>query len=293
MSCPLCDGSTEAAFTTTDRNRALSRERFHYRRCLACDAHYLANVPAELSLYYPADYYGFPEPHELDRDAAQEAPKLALITRHAAPGRLIEIGPGYGAFARAARTAGFDVTGIEMDAECCSHLERVAGVHAIHSDAPDRALEGLESARAIAMWHVVEHLERPWPVLAAAAARLEPGGVLAIAMPNPESLQFRLLRGRWAHVDAPRHLFLIPYPALRAELVELGLEVLEVTSSDPVGIGLNRLGWEYAWRRFPARRSATRPVRRLAAIIETALAPLERRGLSGTAYTVIAGKRDR
>ncbi|HWF24107.1 MAG TPA: methyltransferase domain-containing protein [Solirubrobacteraceae bacterium] len=293
MTCPLCGGSTEAAFTTTDRNRALSRERFHYRHCLACGTYYLANVPADLSPYYPADYYGFPEAHELDRDAAQEAPKVALIARHAAPGRLIEIGPGYGAFARAARAAGFDVTGIEMDAACCSHLERVVGVRAIHSDSPDQALDGLEPARAIAMWHVVEHLGRPWRVLAAAAKRLEPGGVLAIAMPNPQSLQFRLLRGRWAHVDAPRHLFLFPYPVLRAKLEELGLEVLEVTSSDPVGIGLNRLGWEYAVRRFPARRAATRPLRRLSAILEGGAAPLERRDLSGAAYTLLARNRDR
>ncbi len=180
-----------------------------------------------------------------------------------------------------------------MDAECCAYLERVVGVRAIHSDAPDQALAGLEPARAVAMWHVIEHLDRPWPVVAAAAARLEPGGVLAIATPNPQSLQFRLLRGRFAHVDGPRHLFLIPYPVLRARLEELGLEVLEVTTSDPVGIGLNRLGWEYALQRFPARRSATRPVRRLAAIIEGGLAPVERRGLNGTAYTVLARKRDR
>ncbi|MDQ6778254.1 MAG: class I SAM-dependent methyltransferase [Actinomycetota bacterium] len=292
MSCRLCGGSTEAAFTTTDRNRALSSERFHYRHCLACGTYYLANVPTDLSPYYPADYYGYPRAHELDRAAAQEAPKLALITQHATPGRLIEIGAGYGAFSRAARGAGFEVTAIEMDAECCAHLERVAGVRAIHSNAPDQALQGLEPARAIAMWHVVEHLERPWPVLTAAAARLEEGGVLAISTPNPQSLQFRLLRGRWAHVDAPRHLFLIRYEGLRVGLEELGLEVLEVTSSDPVGIGLNRLGWEYALQRFPARRSATRPVRRLAAMIEAGLAPLERRGLGGAAYTVLAGKRD-
>ncbi|HWF51692.1 MAG TPA: hypothetical protein VG294_13725 [Solirubrobacteraceae bacterium] len=53
MTCPLCGGSTEAAFTTTDRNRALTRERFEYRRCVACGTYFLANVPADLSAYYP------------------------------------------------------------------------------------------------------------------------------------------------------------------------------------------------------------------------------------------------
>ena len=61
MSCRLCGAQTEAGFTTTDRNRACSRERFEYRCCTACGSYLLANVPADLGRYYPADYYGFPE----------------------------------------------------------------------------------------------------------------------------------------------------------------------------------------------------------------------------------------
>ena len=98
MSCPLCGAQTEAAFTTTDRNRACSTERFEYRRCAACGSYLLADIPADLGRYYPADYYGFPAAHELDKAATLEAPKLELIMRHAARGRLVEIGPGAGAF---------------------------------------------------------------------------------------------------------------------------------------------------------------------------------------------------
>jgi len=287
MSCTLCGGATEAAFTTTDRNRALSAERFEYRRCDACEAYLLANVPDDLGPYYPADYYGFPEAHQLDGAAALEAPKLDLITRHAPRGRLVEVGPGPGSFSRAARNAGFEVTAIEMDAACCEYLERVAGVTAIHSDEPDRALADLEPAHAIAMWHVVEHVPRPLQLLDAAAGRLAPGGVLAVAMPNPQSLQFRLLRGRWAHVDAPRHLFLIPYAALRARVRDAGLRPVLVTTSDPAGRAWNRFGWEYALRRFPARHHATLRVRLLARLLTYGLGPVEHRGLAGATYTAL------
>jgi 2-polyprenyl-3-methyl-5-hydroxy-6-metoxy-1,4-benzoquinol methylase len=289
MTCPLCGAEAEAAFTTSDRNRALSRERFAYSRCTACGTYFLAQVPPDLGRYYPQEYYEVADP---GRVARIEAPRLALIARYVSGGRLIEIGPGPGHFARAAREAGFEVTGIEMDAQCCARLER-DGVTAIHTEAPEQALAALAPARAIAMWHVVEHLEHPWAVLEAAAARLEPGGVLAVAMPNPQSLQFRLLRGRWAHVDAPRHLFLIPYPALRSRLEELGLEVREVTSSDAVSRALNGMGWEFALRRFPARHPGTRPTRGAAGALTLALAPFERRGLGGAAYTVIAVRPDR
>ena len=54
------------------------------------------------------------------------------------------------------------------------------------------------------MWSVLDEVEDPWGRLDAAARNLEPGGVLALAMPNPGSFQFRMTRGRWPHVDAPR-----------------------------------------------------------------------------------------
>jgi SAM-dependent methyltransferase len=287
MICPLCRGPTEAAFTTTDRNRACSNERFEYRRCTACGSYLLADVPADLGRYYPADYYGFPEPYELDRAAALEAPKLELIMRHAARGRLVEIGPGAGAFSRAAQNAGFEVTGIEMDAACCEYLERVVGVRTIHSDAPEHVLSELEPANAIAMWHVLEHVPHPFQLLDAAAGHLAPGGVLAISTPNPQSLQFRLLRGRWAHVDAPRHLFLIPYPALRTRCHEAGLTATLVTTSDATGRDCNRLGWVYALRRFPARHDATPRVGLLSDLLVRGLGPAEHRGLNGAAYTAL------
>ena len=137
------------------------------------------------------------------------------------------------------------------------------------------------------MWHVLEHVPEPFQLLDAAADHLAPGGVLAIATPNPQSLQFRLLRGRWAHVDAPRHLFLIPYPALRTRCHDAGLTAALATTSDPTGRACNRLGWVYALRRFPARRQATLRLRLLSDMLADGLGPAEHRGFSGATYTAL------
>ena len=117
--------------------------------------------------------------------------KLALIEPHAKSGRLVEIGPGPGTFALAAREAGYDVTGIEMDARSCEHLRASIGVGAVQTDSPAAALAELPRSNVIAMWHVLEHLRDPWACLDAAARNLEPGGVLAVAVPNPGAFQFR------------------------------------------------------------------------------------------------------
>ena len=180
------------------------------------------------------------------------------------------------------------MSAIEMDEHYCRELERL-GVQAICSDAPASALEALAPPDAIAMWHSIEHLPGVSEVLESAARRPVPGGVLAFSTPSPDALQFRVLRGTWAHLDAPRHLQLLPAPAVRRRLEALGMEHLLTLTDDPIGLACNRLGWSDAARLDPARYRAhalTNAVTSSAGVTLTRLVrPLERRGLAGSTYT--------
>jgi SAM-dependent methyltransferase len=292
-SCAWCEGPTRYAFTTTDRNRALSDGRFSYWRCEQCGTYALSDVPSDLSRYYPPEYYG-PEDRaalESHSRSAIEQGKLDLIRSQAPSGKLVEIGPGGGEFALAARNAGFGVTAIEMDRGACDRLQRLVGVSAIQSDEPEKVLADLPPVDVIVLWHVLEHLRHPVTMLESAATNLRPGGVLAVAVPNPESLQFRLLRGRWAHVDAPRHLFLAPLKAVRAQLEPQGLELAFATTTDAAGRHWNQFGWEYALRRFPARNAGGPVTQLLAASLALTLSPVERRDLAGATYSAVFVKR--
>jgi SAM-dependent methyltransferase len=285
--CALCRRPTIHVFTAWDRNRGVDAERFSYRRCDTCGTVQLTDAPGDIGRYYPADYHGVPSNQELRERSASERFKVDLLTAHVRPGRLVEIGPSFGAFAYAAKEAGFDVTGIEMDQRCCDYLAETVGVRAISSAAPEEVLPTIPPSRVIAMWHVIEHLQQPFAVLERAAENLEPGGVLAIAAPNPASLQFRLLGARWAHLDAPRHRFLITVEALLDRARACGLEPIEVLTDDPFGRHCNRFGWEYALRRRPSAGVSGPNVRRASQVLAKALAPLEHRGLNGAAYTVL------
>jgi SAM-dependent methyltransferase len=291
--CELCGAESRPAFTTTDRNRALSDRRFTYVRCTRCGTFALRDVPDDLGTYYPPEYYGPEDLSALETAAASrsEQAKLELIRAHAQSGRLIEIGPGGGQFSLAARNAGFDVSVIEMDARTCERVERLVGVTAWNSAEPELVIAGLQASDVVVLWHVLEHLPHPRSALDAIAANLRPGGVLALAVPNPRSLQFRLLRGRWAHVDAPRHLFLIPLAALVDRLASHGLDLASATSADPAGRHWDRFGWEYALRRVPAARPAGAPTRALAAAITLGMRPLEGRDLAGSTFTAVFVKR--
>ena len=178
-----------------------------------------------------------------------------------------------------------------MDPRACEHLREAAGVETINSAQPrrrdrDAAAEPRDSdvARDRAS-------QRPWEVIERAAANLQDGGVLAVATPNPHAVQFRLLRRRWAHLDAPRHLYLIADDTLARRCAELGLRLHSTTTSDPAGRHWNRFGWEYALRRPPRSRPATRATAALSAAIAKALGPIERHGRNGCAYTSIFVKR--
>lgn len=285
--CRVCGGATSALFTATDRNREVDRRRFAYGRCDACATLQLCGVPSDIERYYDDGYHGLPGPAELSSRVVREAHKISLLLDHVTPGRLVEIGPSFGAFARAAREAGFDVTGIEMDSTCCAYLEQTVGVRAIQSTEPEAVLASLPASRVVAIWHVLEHMRHPTRLLQAAAANLEPAGVLAIAVPNPQSLGFALMGRRWVHLDAPRHLCLLPLATLVGHARALGLEPIATVTADPFARHCNRFAWEYALRLRPARGPSRTVVVRLSQVLEKLMAPVERTGLRSSAYTVL------
>jgi SAM-dependent methyltransferase len=289
--CPLCGGAAATAFVTTDRNRAVAADRFEYRRCGQCGTYFLANVPVDLARWYPGDYFIFPTLPELDRMARYERYKIEALRPYVRAGRLIEIGPGFGAFARIAALEGFEVCGIDMDGRCCDHLRLAVGVEAVKTDVPEQALADLPASDAIVLWHCLEHLRDPWAALTAAARNLRPGGVFAAALPNPQALQFRLLKGRWPHVDAPRHLYLIPARTLVERAAAEGLDLLALTSDDAGARHWNMFGWGRSFLPPVSGRVLPIVAAGLGRGMALAAAPLERRELRGSAYTIVLRKR--
>ena len=292
IDCPLCGAPTDAAFTTRDRNRAITAEPFRYRRCSRCRSLHLENVPADLAAYYPGDYFSLPDLDGLRAQAEPERWRLELVAAHARPpGRLTEIGPGNGIFAIQALDAGFDTAVIEMDERACAYLRDTVGAEVVRSAAPEEALATLPSSRVVAAWHVLEHVPEPWELVDAAARNLDRGGVLVVATPNPRAFGLRVLGGRWPHVDAPRHLFLIDHEALVARADAAGLGLVTLTDLDPGGLHWNSFAWHYALRRPGCSLTRDKAAHLAGHVLARALAPVERRGLRGAAYTAVFRKR--
>jgi len=221
-----------------------------------------------------------------------ERHKLQAIQSQVHCGRLLEVGPSRGSFALLAQKAGFDVTVIERDTECCRFLENVLGLRAVNSANPEEAVKLGEKFDVIALWQVIEHLTEPWLFLAAAAERVAPNGILVLSTPNPDSFQFRLFRGYWTHVDAPRHVQLIPASLLMTLGQDLGLS-LEFLSASDKGVEVHNLfGWEKTIDNMFDRPRLKEIGRRNAAKVSRWLAPIEHRNLYGSCYTLIMRQTD-
>jgi 2-polyprenyl-3-methyl-5-hydroxy-6-metoxy-1,4-benzoquinol methylase len=287
--CRICGGPTAAAFVTRDFNRRLTEERFEYVRCALCGSFALRSVPEDMAPHYPPDYYSVPASREelLRVGGDAERHKLACVQRFVPGGRLVEIGPAVGAFLAVAQEAGYSVEAIEMDALCCRFLESELNVPTACSDDPAAVLGNAGRFDVIALWHVIEHVPDPPSIIAAAAEALAPGGVLALAAPNPQALQRRIFRARWTHIDAPRHLFLLPLATLAHLCTERGLEVVLATTSDQSAAGWNRFGWRESLAGLVKHETAARALRVLGSVIARAMSPIERQAGRGTTYTLL------
>jgi SAM-dependent methyltransferase len=206
-------------------------------------------------------------------------------------GEVLDVGAGDGALLDALHAVGRRAVG----------LERASTRHDVMAKDIDE-LAG--SYAAVVFWHSLEHLAEPGMALDRAAALLEPGGVLAVAVPNRGSIQARLFGERWFALDPPRHLVHISADALVARLRALGLEV---ERESHIRGGQVLFGWLHglvgslpgapdlydAIRRPSARRAGMSASRRAAtlaaavaalpaAAVGTALELVSRRG--GTVY---------
>ena len=291
QSCPYCQSSASLLFQVPDLNRRVSAAIFDYYRCNNCGLIFKSPVPDDLGAYYPEEYYPIPETLiDLRARARKQQYKIGILKQYVKEGRLLEIGPSYGEFACVARDAGYQVDAIEMDTHCCEFLRNVVGINTINSSDIQAALDALGNYEIISLWQVIEHLPQPWEVLDSALEHLATNGVLVIATPNPHALQFRLFGKRWTHLDAPRHIQLIPMELMKRHLQEHGLRIRMATSNYRDNRGHDLYGWATRFAGPFQSQTLHKAAGKAGRIWGRLIAPLERHEPNGSTYVIIGQK---
>lgn len=293
--CPSCAHAAEYILVARDTNNRVDEQQFPYFRCKSCHLVFIGAIPSDLGKYYSKDYAPYQRPQnrqDLIQQLSSVQFRIDLVKRYKSRGSLLEIGPSYGAFALLAQEHGFEVEVVEMDAGCCAFIKNELGIKTNHSSNVDATVRGLEkSFDVIALWHNIEHLTEPWTTLKLLSARLKPGGILILSTPNPEALQFALLQKRWVHLDAPRHLYLLPPTFTERTLREQGVSQVYLTGDDADSRELTVFGWAASFKALARGRPLPFFLGRVfGRILSRLFAPFEK-GLRGSAYTGIYQKK--
>jgi SAM-dependent methyltransferase len=181
--CVLC-GSTEAVLLSRHDRRL---KRLDTLICGGCGLIRSDPMPteAELAAYY-RHHYRFdyqlvgskPPRRHLTRTRAEAARRVALLALPRGA-RVLDYGSGSGEFLLAGAEAGWDMTGVEPGEAYAAHA-RAAGARVL-SALPAEEGAGFD---AITAHHVLEHLRDPVSVLQDLVARLKPGGVVYLSVPD-------------------------------------------------------------------------------------------------------------
>ena len=288
--CPICGHRGALTWIARDSNRRRSDRAFEYFRCSSCGTTYLGAIPPDLQHYYEGEYHRLPASAQEVADLAEsERFKLDIIGRFAHEGRVLEIGPSFGAFAYLALNAGFDVDVVEPDRGCREVLRRLARIRVFEQiDELGEASAGTYDV--VALWQVFEHLPDAGATLLRVREWLRPGGIAVIATPNPDSLQARLFGRRWAHLDAPRHALLIPSQTLRRRAEQIGLRTELLTMADVGSVAWNSFGWTMSLSNLTRSKPLAGLLRLIGRVIAFAVQPIERTGGRGASYVAVFRK---
>ena len=151
-------------------------------------------------------------------------------------GRLLDVGCGPGFFLGVARSAGWDVQGIELSEAASAYARETLQLPVLRS-AIERGLVPSSSFDLVTMWDVIEHVPDPLRALQAAADALRIGGALVLTTGDVESVAAKLSGQRWHLYNLPEHLFFHSERSLRSLAERAGLRAVKVRR-EPMVISL-------------------------------------------------------
>jgi 2-polyprenyl-3-methyl-5-hydroxy-6-metoxy-1,4-benzoquinol methylase len=239
--CPTCGSS--------DARHELDKDHMSVVRCAGCDLVYVSPTFDEShykEVYSSTDY------QEIVRDLGIKSheyrterfgrERVGLMGQHLATARprYLDVGCSTGFVVEAARQAGWDAVGIDLNPSAIE-FGRSRGLDLRAVALEDGGFDA-GSFDAVSLFDVLEHLIDPVPTLRACVRLLKPGGIVFVYVPNYDSAS-RFLMGKDAHFIWPTHHLNYYTPVtLRDLMAREGLETVYVATE---GLDLA----DYLWHR--------------------------------------------
>lgn len=180
------------------------------------DAHYNSDMSSRISYYRMS----------AKADTRTFSEILALIERHVAPGRLLDVGCNIGTFLELGQRHGWRVAGADINRQAAAYCWQRGFEDVVPGSLSEDSFQS-ESFDAVNLADVIEHLPDPLGLLRLVHRYTSPGGVIVISTPDISSLT-----GRVFQIKPLEHLYYFSRHTLTELLVRAGFTLLELRRYD-------------------------------------------------------------
>lgn len=234
--CPVC-GASDIRPELKAKDYTVSAELFSIYSCSSCTARFTQDVPTAegIAPYYKSEsYISHTNTSKglinrlyqwVRKRTLKQKRKLIQQQTGLQTGTILDLGSGTGAFAGEMKSGGWQVTGLEPDADARKvafdsfgvELQDTGNFYALTDNQFD----------AITMWHVLEHVHDLQGYMAKLKTLLKGKGRLIIAVPNYTSGDAATYGEYWAAYDVPRHLYHFSPASMKGLVEKHGLRLLQ------------------------------------------------------------------
>jgi SAM-dependent methyltransferase len=224
------------------------RDVFTYFQCSVCGCLQIANIPADMSKYYPSNYYSYSFNEKGQYWLETKLKKIRdrfAVSGHGLTGSvlykffpdetfrlysafypnssILDVGCGAGSLLLRLKDAGFrNLSGIDPLNSASLKYPNVLEIE-------KKALIEMEGKWDLVTYHhSFEHIAFPVEELKKVSELLEDNGICIIRMPIVDSFAWDHYETNWVQIDAPRHFFLYSLKSFELLVNQSGLTINKI-----------------------------------------------------------------
>lgn len=250
MKCKICNNTNENMPYKAKEMMFGLKENFSYFQCSSCNCLQIADIPSDMSKYYPSDYYSFSlglvsgNPvkefikNQRNKYAVLNDSLIGKILYNYFPNEtykilsnlnlnkdksILDVGCGNGAMLHSLKEIGFKNL-LGADPFIQEEINYPNGLKIVKKSIHE--VEG--SWDVIMLHHSFEHMSDPAETLKSIEKLLSPTGCCLIRIPTSSSYAWEHYRTNWVQLDAPRHFFVHSLESMDLLTKEAGLFIENV-----------------------------------------------------------------
>lgn len=233
IKCVLCGkDEVEPLYKAKDPVH-ISNELYSAVRCNNCSIVFLNPRPTkdEIQKFYHLGYYG--EKSFYFKTIFRWIISFLYILRvkkievFKKGGKVLDIGCGDGKFLAELQKRKWEVYGVDFSEAASKLVNKKLNIF-IKKELQECQFPN-DYFDLVTLWHVFEHIPNPHELLSEIKRIIKKDGVLLLALPNIESLEAKISKRKWFHLDLPRHLYHYSPLTIRKILEKTGFQIIKIT----------------------------------------------------------------